>query len=172
MKNCVHHEGLADGKNREPVSVDGVDLPRDHQIAGHRNDQQVHPGVQRHPSCENKSGRAVLPRPRQENGRKRPNAPAEANPPFGSGDYFRAELSSNQGLLLSSGPEGCLSAFTTAPKNTGSSTTVDPVGFGRALNTAITTFSFRLMYRCCPKIPRASNAPSCTSSPFGNVHHK
>jgi len=52
-----------------------VNLPRDHQIAGHRNEiQQVHPGVQRHPSRENKSGRAVLPRPRQENGRKRPNA--------------------------------------------------------------------------------------------------
>jgi len=48
-----------------------------------------------------------------------------------------------------------LSAFTTAPKNAESSTTVDPVGLGCALSTTITTFSFRLMYRCCPKIPCA-----------------
>src|SRR5262249_39533766 len=47
----------------------------------------------------------------RKNGRKPPNAAAEANPPSGSGDYFRAELSPNQGLLLSGGPEDCLSAF-------------------------------------------------------------
>jgi hypothetical protein len=37
---------------------------------------------------------------------------------------------------------------TTAPKNAESLTSVDPVGFGRALRTTITTFSFRLMYMC------------------------
>jgi len=44
-------------------------------------------------------------------------------------------------------------AFTTAPKRAESSTTVEPVGFGRALSTTMITFSLRLMYKCCPKMP-------------------
>jgi len=48
MEDGVHHEGLTDDKNRKPIGIDRMDLPRDHEVARYgQENQQVHPGVQR-----------------------------------------------------------------------------------------------------------------------------